>query len=79
VLVSDFYAAYGFVEAAAKQKCLAHLLRELEKVTLRNSGEEWRGFADRTKRLVKDALRLGAERRRHSDDEYDRRWRLLLL
>lgn len=77
VLVSDFYAAYGFVEAAAKQKCLAHLLRELEKVTLRNSGGEWRDFAARTKRLVKDALRLGAERRRHSDDEYDRRWRCL--
>jgi len=77
VLVTDFFAAYGFLRAAAKQKCLAHLLRELEKVSLRNKGEEWAGFAARTSRFVKDALRLGAERRHFGDDEYDRRWRRL--
>jgi len=74
VLVSDFFAAYNLVCAAAKQKCLAHLLRELEKVSLRNGSVEWRGFAARTKRLVKDALRLGLERSSCPDEEYDRRW-----
>jgi hypothetical protein len=77
VLVTDFFAAYGFLRAAAKQKCLAHLLRELEKVSLRNMSGEWAAFAARTNRFVKDALRLGAERRHFGDDEYDRRWRRL--
>ena len=71
VLVSDFYAAYGFVCAAAKQKCLAHLLRELEKVSLKNSDDEWLNFAKRTKRLTKDALRLGGSRNDKSDEEHD--------
>lgn len=74
VLVTDFFAAYGFLRAAAKQKCLAHLLRELEKVSLRNTGEEWRGFAAKAKRFLKDALRLGADRAKHDDAEYDRNW-----
>jgi transposase len=77
VLVSDFYAAYGFVCAAAKQKCLAHLLRELEKVSLTNSAGEWQDFAKRTKRLIKDALRLGVTRNDKSDEEYDRLWKRL--
>jgi len=74
VLVSDFYAAYGFLCAAAKQKCLAHLLRELEKVSLRNSSVEWKGFAKRTRRVIKDALSLGANRQHFCDEEYDRKW-----
>ncbi len=77
VLVTDFFAAYGFLRAAAKQKCLAHLLRELEKVGLRNASEEWRAFAAKTKRFVMDALRLGADRAKYDDAEYDRRWRRL--
>lgn len=77
VLVTDFFAAYGFLCAAAKQKCLAHLLRELEKVDGRNAGDTWRGFSERTRRFVKDALRLGAERAKYDDAEYDRRWRRL--
>ena len=77
VLVTDFFAAYGFLRAAAKQKCLAHLLRELEKVGLRNTGAEWTAFAAAAERLLQDALRLGAERHRYTDAEYDRRWRRL--
>jgi hypothetical protein len=77
VLVTDFFAAYGFLCAAAKQKCLAHLLRELEKVDLRNAVEEWRGFSARARRFVKDALRLGVDRASYDDAEYDRRWRRL--
>lgn len=77
VLVTDFFAAYGFLRAAAKQKCLAHLLRELEKVSLHNESGEWTVFAAKVRRFVKDALRLGAERRQCSDEEYDRRWRRL--
>jgi len=77
VLVTDFFAAYGFLCAAAKQKCLAHLLRELEKVDLRNAGEEWRAFSARARRFVKDALRLGVDRAKYDGAAYDRRWRRL--
>ena len=32
VLITDFWAAYNSVDAADRQKCIPHLLRELEKV-----------------------------------------------
>lgn len=33
VLVSDCFSAYNLVNASAKQKCLAHLFRDLDKIT----------------------------------------------
>jgi hypothetical protein len=41
VLITDFWAAYNAVEAAWRQCCHAHLLRELEKTDLQNDSEEW--------------------------------------
>jgi transposase len=64
VLVADFWAAYNSVLAADKQRCLVHLLRELEKVDLqkgpRGDGrfEEWHAFAKRLRRLLRDGIRL---------------------
>ena len=60
VLVTDFWAAYnalrGWVED--RQCCLAHLLRELERVDLRNDSAAWRAFAKKLRRLIRDAIRL---------------------
>lgn len=75
VLVTDFYAAYNRVAAWAKQRCVAHLLRELERVTERNPSDEWRGFARAVKRVFQDALRLHHERGGMSAESFDRRWR----
>lgn len=63
VLVTDFWAAYNAF-ATERQCCLAHLLRELEKVDLTKGlpGDgrfvEWHAFAKRLRRLVRDGIRL---------------------
>jgi len=58
VLITDFWAAYDSVDAADRQKCLPHLLRELEKVDKRNDSTEWRAFAKKLRRLLRDGIRL---------------------
>ncbi len=61
ILVTDFWAAYDAVTNGDRQFCLVHLLRELEKVNQRNAADEWQAFSKKTKRLIKDALRLRAQ------------------
>lgn len=73
VLVCDFYAAYNVVRAWAKQRCVAHLLRELQKVSLRNQSAEWRAFHKQLKRLLRDGLRLRARADQLGDEDYARR------
>jgi len=58
VLITDFWAAYDSVDAADRQKCLPHLLRELEKVDQRNDSAEWQAFAKKLRRLLRDGIRL---------------------
>ena len=58
VLITDFWAPYESVCAEDRQYCLVHLLRELEKVDLRNDGDAWRAFAKTLRRLLHDAIRL---------------------
>jgi hypothetical protein len=58
VLVHDFWAAYDAIEAQDHQCCLAHLLRELEKVDLTNDSSAWKAFAKKLRRLVRDGIRL---------------------
>jgi len=58
VLITDFWAPYESVCAEDRQYCLVHLLRELEKVDLRNDSAEWRAFAKTLRRLLRDAMRL---------------------
>jgi transposase len=62
VLVTDFWAAYGAVECAARQACLPHLFREIEKVDQEDDTPAWIEFRKKLKRLLRDAVRLGAER-----------------
>jgi len=58
VLITDFWAPYESVCAEDRQYCLVHLLRELEKVDLRNASAEWRAFVKRLRRLLRDGMRL---------------------
>ena len=58
VLISDFWAAYESVETDERQCCLVHLLRELEKVDQHNGSDEWRAFAKKLRRLIRDGIRL---------------------
>ncbi|RJP36030.1 MAG: hypothetical protein C4547_08235 [Phycisphaerales bacterium] len=57
-LVHDFWAPYESIASDDRQYCLVHLLRELEKVDLSNSSDEWRSFAKMLRRLIRDAIRL---------------------
>lgn len=57
-LIHDFWAPYESIETADRQYCLVHLLRELEKVDLRNASEEWMAFAKKLRRLIRDGIRL---------------------
>ena len=58
VLVTDFWPAYNAVVADERQCCLAHLLRELEKVDQHNDSAEWKAFAKKLRRLLRDGIRL---------------------
>jgi len=58
VLVSDFWAPYDHLLTDDRQCCLAHLLREVEKVDLTNSSAGWKAFAKQLRRLVRDGIRL---------------------
>ena len=61
VLVSDFWYAYNVLNCA-KQKCLVHLLRELERVwKYKDSSGDWAKFSKKLKRIVRDAIRLKNE------------------
>ena len=57
-LITDFWGPYEHVQAAFRQKCYPHLLRELEKVDVRNKSPVWVAFRKKLKRLLHDALRL---------------------
>ena len=58
VLVTDFWSAYNAVVCAARQACLPHLLRELDKVSETDDSRLWRAFSKKLGRLLRDAVRL---------------------
>lgn len=59
VLISDFLSAYNKIKAKAKQRCLVHILRDLEKVM-----EYWHDdievlrYSERLKKIFEDAIQL---------------------
>jgi len=58
VLVSDFWGAYNIL-TCVKQKCLVHLLRDLERVEkYKDIDTDWARFAKKLRRLMRDAIRL---------------------
>jgi len=73
VLISDFFRAYNSLKALAKQRCTAHLFRELVKVDSSNRGEQWRAFRKRLCRLLRDAIRLHKDVKELKGPVYKRR------
>ena len=75
VFVSDFWYAYN-VLTCAKQKCLVHLLRELERVwKYKDHGGDWPAFSKKLKRLLRDAIRLRKSKDEVDEPTYQRRCR----
>lgn len=56
-IISDFYGVY-FNLPYKKQKCLVHLLRELNNTAKHDDTVQFRLFCKQIKRLVRDAVRL---------------------
>jgi transposase len=75
-LVTDFWAAYNLISVGDRQRCLPHLLRELERVDRTNRSAQWQAFAKMVRRLVRDGIRL-RKRRDFSPERY--RSRILLV
>jgi transposase len=75
-LVSDFYSAYLKMDCK-KQKCLAHLLRELKESAEKSEAFARGSFYVDCKRLLKRMLRLKQQWEKLEDDPYDRRGRRL--
>ena len=57
-LVTDFWSAYGNLCAHGFQKCLVHLLRELERVDIQNKSSSWELFSKKLRRLLREAIKL---------------------
>jgi len=73
VFVSDFWGAYN-VLTCAKQKCLAHLLRDLKQVEqYKDTGTDWKRFAKTLRRMIRDAIRLRQSREALEGAVYRRR------
>jgi hypothetical protein len=77
-LITDFWGAYNAVECAARQKCLVHLLRELEYTEkYKSASKHWPKFAKKLRRLIGDAIRLWRRKGELSPETYaSRRHRL---
>jgi len=72
-LISDFWGAYNAVAGGRKQKCLVHLLRDLENVDhYKKADGDWPTFAKKLRRLIRDAIRL-CKREQAPEAEYTSR------
>jgi hypothetical protein len=75
-LVSDFYSAYDQFDCP-RQKCLAHLLREIRDLVKQNPKLAKHLFFKRCRRLVKDMLRLSKRREEMAVSVYEHQVQLL--
>jgi len=72
VLVTDFWGAYNAIVCAQKQKCLTHLLGDMKKVAkYKDTSGDWKEFAKRLKRLLRDAMRLRGRRNSMTAEKYE--------
>lgn len=70
-LISDFWGAYNAVDCIKRQKCLVHLLRDLEHVEkYKSPSSEWAIFAKKLRRLIGDGIRLWRRQEVLSEKEY---------
>ena len=75
-LVTDFWAAYNAVVCMARQACLPHLFREIDKVDQTDRSPSWTAFAKKLSRLLRDAIRLGKPDQPRDERFASRRGRL---
>ena len=69
VLISDFLSAYNKITTKAKQRCLVHIFRDLDKVIEYWSGDkEVLRYCNRLSKIFKDAIALCKE---YKDKEWD--------
>jgi len=75
VLISDFLSAYNKIKAKAKQRCLAHISRDLDKVMeYWHDDEEVTRYCRRLKKIFEDAIGLYEEYKgKRWDGDYRRR------
>jgi hypothetical protein len=72
VLISDFLSAYNKITTKAKQRCLVHIFRDLDKVIEYWSGDkEVLRYCHRLSKIFKDAISLSKE---YKDKEWDERY-----
>jgi transposase len=70
VLATDFWQAYNIVDQL-KQKCWAHLLRELKQVEEDGKDQgDWADFAKKLRRIFADGVRLVARRHELDPEKY---------
>ena len=72
-VVSDFYGGYDAAGFERKQRCLAHLLRELKETARDSPAFAATAFHPRCRRLAKDMLALKRRWRELDDATYTRR------
>ena len=69
VLISDFLSAYNKIITKAKQRCLVHIFRDLDKVIeYWSSDKEVLRYCHRLSKIFKDAISLSRE---YKDKEWD--------
>jgi transposase len=73
ILICDFWNAYNKIRTLATQRCFYHMFTELEKVDKKNSSPAWKKFRKRLTRMLKDAIRLSANRENLPADIYARK------
>ena len=72
VLISDFLSAYNRINAKAKQRCLVHILRDLNKVTeYWHNDKEILRYCKRLKNIFEDSMELYKE---YLGKEWDERY-----
>jgi len=79
-LISDFLSAYNKISAKNKQRCLVHILRDLEKVIKYwQDDEEVIRYCGRLKKILEDGIALYNEYRdKRRDKKYCLRRRLIV-
>ena len=72
ILSSDFYSAYNrAIKAFAKQKCTAHLLRDVKELEVKFPDEEAAlSFAQTLKTLIQDALLLHSRHKKLTPEQW---------
>ena len=72
ILISDFLSAYNKITTKAKQRCLVHIFRDLDKVIeYWSSDKEVLRYCNRLKKIFKDAISLQKE---YIDKEWDEQY-----